>query len=121
MIGGTHVFVPEGEQYIMLYGYNLDLKGTLEPTGIGIDGTLFMTRETADELAKWSRHTAVQPLTVPADSVSSVLVKVGAGRGSARRGQYRSSTTSTGWSPWRPRTSSARSGADAGTVSGCCW
>jgi putative ABC transport system permease protein len=79
VIGGTHVFVPEGEKYIMLYGYNLDLKGTLEPTGIGIDGTLFMTRETAEELAKWSATTAVQPLTIPADSISSVLVKVAPG------------------------------------------
>ena len=76
---GTNVFVPEGEQYIMLYGYNLDLKGTLEPTGIGIDGTLFMTQETADELARWSAKTAVQPLAVPPDSVSSVLVKVAPG------------------------------------------
>jgi putative ABC transport system permease protein len=79
VIGGTNVFVPEGEQYIMLYGYNLDLKGTLEPTGIGIDGTLFMTQEIADELARWSTKTAVQPLTVPPDSVSSVLVKVAPG------------------------------------------
>jgi putative ABC transport system permease protein len=79
VIGGTNVFVPEGEQYIMLYGYNLDLKGTLEPTGIGIDGTLFLTQETAEELARWSAKTAVQPLAVPPDSVSSVLVKVAPG------------------------------------------
>ena len=76
VIGGTHVFLPEGEQYIMLYGYNLDLKGTLEPTGIGIDATLFMTKETAEELAKWSTQTAVEPLEVPSDSISSVMVKV---------------------------------------------
>jgi putative ABC transport system permease protein len=60
----------------MLYGYNLDLKGTLEPTGIGVDGTLFLTQETADELARWSAKTAVQPMAVPPESVSSVLVKV---------------------------------------------
>jgi putative ABC transport system permease protein len=77
VIGGTHVFVPEGDEYLMLYGYNLDLKGTLEPTGIGIDATLFMTRETAEELARWSSQTAELPLTVPEDSISSVLVKVG--------------------------------------------
>ncbi len=76
VIGGTNVFVPEGEQYIMLYGYNLDLKGTLEPTGIGVDGTLFMTQETADELSRWSAKTAVTPLVVQPDSISSVLVKV---------------------------------------------
>lgn len=79
VIGGTHVFLPEGEQYIMLYGYNLDLKGTLEPTGIGIDATLFMTRETAEELARWSTQTAILPLEVPEDSISSVMVRVESG------------------------------------------
>jgi putative ABC transport system permease protein len=76
VIGGTYVFLPEGEEYIMLYGYNLDLQGTLEPTGIGIDKTLFMTKETATELARWSTKTAIQPLEVPLDSISSVLVRV---------------------------------------------
>lgn len=76
VIGGTHVFLPEGEEYIRLYGYNLDLKGTLEPTGIGIDATLFMTIETAEELSRWSMVTAERPLKVPAGSISSVLVRV---------------------------------------------
>jgi putative ABC transport system permease protein len=79
VIGGTHVFLPEGEEYIRLYGYNLDLKGTLEPTGIGIDATLFMTQETAEDLSKWSLTTAEQPLKVPPDSISSVMVKVAPG------------------------------------------
>jgi putative ABC transport system permease protein len=26
-IGGTYIFVPEGDEYIKIYGYNLDLKG----------------------------------------------------------------------------------------------
>jgi putative ABC transport system permease protein len=79
VIGGTHVFLPEDEQYIMLYGYNLDLKGTLEPTGIGVDATMFMTEETAGELARWSSKTAEQTLTIPSGSISSVLVKTEAG------------------------------------------
>ena len=52
VIGGTHVFLPEGDEYIRLYGYDLDLKGTLEPTGIGIDSTMFMTMETAKDVAR---------------------------------------------------------------------
>ncbi len=34
-VGGTYVFVPEGEQNIKLYGYYVTLKGNLEPTGTG--------------------------------------------------------------------------------------
>jgi len=76
VIGGTHIFLLEGEEYLKLYGYNLDLIGTLEPTGIGIDATLFMTMETAQELAKYSPQTAILPLEIPKDSISSVMVKV---------------------------------------------
>jgi putative ABC transport system permease protein len=76
VIGGTHIFLLEGEDYLKIYGYNLDLIGTLEPTGIGIDATLFMTMETAEELARWSPQTAVIPLEIPEDSISSVMVKV---------------------------------------------
>lgn len=76
VIGGTYIFLMEGEEYLKLYGYNLELKGTLEPTGMGIDQTLFMTNETALELAKWSGVTAERPLVIPQDSISSVLVKV---------------------------------------------
>ncbi len=32
-VGGTHVFVPEGEQNIKLYGYFVTLRGNMEPTG----------------------------------------------------------------------------------------
>jgi len=79
VIGGTYVFLAEGEKYITLYGYDLDLKGTLEPTGMGLDQTLFMTLETARDMAKASTTTAVRPLEIPADRISSILVKVSDG------------------------------------------
>jgi putative ABC transport system permease protein len=76
VIGGTYVFVPDGDKGIKLYGYNTTLKGNLEATGTGIDQTMFMTIDTAQAMAKSSVTTAVQPLDIPADSISAVMVKV---------------------------------------------
>ncbi len=76
IIGGSYIFVPEGQQYIKLYGCNLTLAGNLEPTGTGLDQTIFMTEETASYIAQSSVTTAEQPLVIPAGSISSVMVKV---------------------------------------------
>jgi putative ABC transport system permease protein len=76
VIGGSYIFVSEGETGIKLYGYVTKLAGTLQPTGTGIDQTMFMTMETAQDMAKSSITTAVQPLTIPADSISTIMVKV---------------------------------------------
>jgi putative ABC transport system permease protein len=75
VIGGTYIFLAEGEKYITLYGYDLDLKGNLEPTGMGLDQTLFMTIETATEMARSSLTTAVRPLEIPQGRISSIMVK----------------------------------------------
>ena len=63
-------------KYIKLYGYNLTLKGNLEPTGTGIDQTMFMTLETAQDMAQSSLTTAVEPLKVDPDQISTIMVKV---------------------------------------------
>jgi putative ABC transport system permease protein len=76
VIGGTYVFVPEGSKYIQLYGYNTDLVGNLQPTGTGIDQTLFMTLDTAREMSRSSKTTAMMPLNVNPDTISVIMVKV---------------------------------------------
>jgi putative ABC transport system permease protein len=75
-VGGTYVFVPEGEQNIKIYGYFVTLKANMEPTGTGLDQSMFLTFETAHDVARISRSMAESPLEIPADSVSAVLVKV---------------------------------------------
>ncbi len=75
VIGGTYIFVPEGEKLIRLYGYDLDLVGNLTPTGMGIDQTLFMTLETAQAMADASRSTAMEALYVNPDRISTIMVK----------------------------------------------
>ncbi len=75
-VGGTYVFVPEGQDHIKLYGYFLTLKANLEPTGTGLDQTMFITFQTAAEIARLSPKLAAEPLVIPPDSISAALVKV---------------------------------------------
>jgi putative ABC transport system permease protein len=75
-IGGSDVFVPYGEGAIRIYGTELDLVGTLERTGTGLDTALFLTFDTAYAVAADSYTQAVRPLEIPPDSLSTVLVQV---------------------------------------------
>ena len=78
-VGGTYVYVPEGEQNIRLYGYFVTLKANMEPTGTGLDQSMFLTFETARDMARISRTTALEPLEIPPDSISAAMVKLAPG------------------------------------------
>jgi putative ABC transport system permease protein len=80
VVGGTFVFVPEGEQNIKLYNYLLTLKANLEPTGTNLDQSMFLTLETARDMARISRQRAEEPLVIPEGKVSAVLVRVEEGQ-----------------------------------------
>ncbi len=75
-VGGTYVFTPQGEQNIKVYGYFVTLKANMEPTGTGLDQSMFLTFETARDIARLSKTMAEQPLEIPPDSVSAILVRV---------------------------------------------
>jgi putative ABC transport system permease protein len=75
-VGGRLVYAPPGESRIKLYGYLLTLKANLELTGTGLDQSMFLTFETARDVARVSRMRAEKPLEVPPDSISAVLVNV---------------------------------------------
>ena len=79
VIGGSYILVPEGSKYIELYGYDMDLLGVMEPTGTGIDQTLFMAVDTALEMSKSSVITALETLNVDPDVISTIMVKVAPG------------------------------------------
>jgi len=76
VVGGTYVFVPEGEQNIQIYGYFVTLKANLEPTGTGLDQSMFLTMETAQDMARISKSMAEEPLEIPDDSISAIMVKL---------------------------------------------
>jgi putative ABC transport system permease protein len=76
VIGGDWIIVPEATGEIMIYGVKVKLAGKLEPTGMGLDQTLFLTLDTAREIAKKSATTAARPLEIPEGKISAVQVKV---------------------------------------------
>ena len=78
-IGGGFVYLPEGQDRILVYGYEVDLRGNLEATGTGLDQSMFFTFETAYEIARLSPIQAVAPLKIPPNSISAALVRVDAG------------------------------------------
>jgi putative ABC transport system permease protein len=79
VFGGTYIYVPPGQKGMRVYGSLFNLKGNLEATGTGLDQTLFMTRATAEVMAKDSASLAAQPLSIPSGSISTVMVKVAPG------------------------------------------
>lgn len=76
VVGGSFVYVPADQDKILVYGFGVDLKGNLEPTGTGIDQSMFMTFETAREIARLSPDQALRALDIPPNSISSALVRV---------------------------------------------
>lgn len=79
VIGGDYIFATEGEDGILVYSALLKLKGNLEPTGTGLDQSVFLTLETAREVARISEVYAEEPLLIPPDQVSAVLLRAGPG------------------------------------------
>jgi putative ABC transport system permease protein len=75
-VGGSLVYVPEADGELLVYGYGLDLKGSLDATGTGLDQSMFFTFETAYDIARLSSEQAMQALDIPPRTVSSVMVKV---------------------------------------------
>jgi putative ABC transport system permease protein len=75
-VGGAFVYVPADPGYILVYGYEVDLRGQLKPTGTGLDQSMFFTFETANEIARLSSVQAERELRIPEDDVSAVMVKV---------------------------------------------
>jgi putative ABC transport system permease protein len=76
VVGGSYISATEGKQNIRIYGYLVTLKANIEPTGTGLDQSMFFTLDTARDIARISVAQAEQPLAIPAGQISAVLVKV---------------------------------------------
>lgn len=76
VIGGDWVFVPEETGKIIIYGVKVNLVAKLEPTGMGLDKTMFIPFNTAREIAKLSATTAARPMEIPEGKISAIQVKV---------------------------------------------
>ncbi len=78
-VGGHYVFTPEGQQNIKLYGYFVTLVANIEETGTGLDQSMFVTCDTAQDMARLSFTQAEKPLLIPSGEISAVMVKVDPG------------------------------------------
>jgi len=76
VVGGADIFSPGNNGTIELYGTTLNLVGNLEPTGTGMDQTIFFANDTAQEIAASSVTKAVSPLVIPQGKISSILIKL---------------------------------------------
>jgi putative ABC transport system permease protein len=79
VVGGSFISATDGAQNIKVYGYLVTLKSNLEPTGTGLDQSMFLTFDTAYDIASKSAAQADSPLEIPAGSISAAMVKVEAG------------------------------------------
>lgn len=75
-IGGHYIFVPEGRDNILIYGYEIELAGKLQSTGSGLDQSMFFTFETALEIARLSPMQAERELVIAPDSISAAMVRL---------------------------------------------
>jgi len=76
VVGGSYISATEGKQNIRVYGYLVTLKSNLEPTGTGLDQSMFLTFDTAYDIARKSGSQAESPLVIPPGSISAAMVKV---------------------------------------------
>jgi len=75
-VGGYFVYLPADQEYIQIYGTDIDLKGNLASTGTGIDQSMFFTFETARAIAEGSLTKAERVLEIPSGSISAAMIKV---------------------------------------------
>jgi len=75
VVGGTYISATDGKQNITVYGYLVTLMANLEPTGTGLDQSMFLTFDTAYDIASKSVQQAERPLEIPTDSISAVMIK----------------------------------------------
>ncbi len=72
---GSSIIGAVGSQ-LKFYGTNFTIAGRLEPTGTGLDLSVFMRADDAYTMAEQSGQLAVQKLNLQRGQISSVLVKV---------------------------------------------
>jgi putative ABC transport system permease protein len=93
-VGGAFVSVPSDKRSITLYGYDLALKANLAPTGTAQDQSMFVSFETARDLARLPGLQEAQGFAIPDGSVSSIMVKVALGADAKRVAQEIGKTVS---------------------------
>lgn len=72
---GNHVLGLTGDT-MLFYGTPFRIAARLDPTGMGMDETVFLPVHAVDEMVQNSVTLAEKPLTIPEGHISAVLVKL---------------------------------------------
>lgn len=75
VIVGNHVAGNAGE-YVQFFEKPFKIVGRLEQTGMGFDSTVFVTKETATDLAKAAQRILKHPLSEDGSLISTVMIKL---------------------------------------------
>ena len=75
IIVGDRILLEPGET-VIFYGSYFKVAGVLEPTGMGIDRTVFVPVEGMRQMIALSPERAEQTLTIAPNQISAVLIKV---------------------------------------------
>ncbi len=73
IIGGSGISAGTG--HLSLYGFQVTLVGKLQASGTGIDQSVFMTLQTAHDIAESSKTTPQAQIEIPSGEISAILVK----------------------------------------------
>ena len=74
IIGGSEISA-DAAGHLSLYGRQVTLAGNLQASGTGIDQSLFMTMQTAQDIAESSKTTPQTQLKIPSGEISAIMVK----------------------------------------------
>ncbi len=74
VVAGNHVLMTPSEP-LRLYGSEYTVVGRLDPTGMGMDETVFIPLTSVPDMVERSRTLAEKPLEIPPGSVSTVMVR----------------------------------------------
>lgn len=75
VIVGHYIISPLGSP-LRFYGHDFIVGGKLEPTGIGLDKTVFIQIDDARKMITESEEKAVQKLEIESNQISSILIRV---------------------------------------------
>jgi len=78
VIAGDRILLRAGDG-ATFYGTSFEIAGVLEKTGMGIDRTIYVPMNGLRQMIADSETLADEPLTVPPDEISSVMVSVESG------------------------------------------
>lgn len=75
IVVGNHVLVLPGDT-MKFYGTDMKVAERLDGSGMGMDETVFLPASAVETLARESVTKAEKPLTIPPNSVSSLMIKL---------------------------------------------